>query len=98
MTLADARALRAKAKRALVDGRDPGVDNKAAMTAPAGKTFEAVAREWIGAQSATWTPRHSERILSRFERDVFPAIGARRRPRPSNCREAGNSKPPKRCW
>lgn len=77
VTLADARALRDKAKRALVEGRDPGADNKAAMTAPAGETLEAVAREWIRAQSATWTPAHSTRILSRFERDVFPTIGAR---------------------
>ncbi|MGQ0565982.1 MAG: tyrosine-type recombinase/integrase [Gemmobacter sp.] len=75
--LADARALRDKAKRALAEGRDPGANAKAALTAPAGDTFEAVAREWIKAQSATWTPAHSARILSRFERDVFPVIGAR---------------------
>ena len=74
--LADARALRDKAKRALAEGRDPGANAKAALTAPAGDTFEAVAREWIKAQAATWTPAHSARILSRFERDVFPAIGA----------------------
>ena len=75
--LADARALRDKAKRALAEGRDPGANAKAALTAPAGDTFEAVAREWIKAQSATWTPAHGARILSRFERDVFPAIGAK---------------------
>ena len=46
------------------------------MTAPVGDTFEAVAREWIKAQSATWSPAHSARILSRFERDVFKAIGS----------------------
>lgn len=74
--LADARALRDKAKRALAEGRDPGANAKAAMTAPAGDTFEAVAREWIKAQAATWTPAHSARLLSRFERDVFPAIGS----------------------
>jgi len=34
-----------------------------------------VAREWIRAQEATWTPAHSARTLSRFQRDVFPAIG-----------------------
>lgn len=74
--LADARALRDKAKRALAEGRDPGANAKAALTAPAGDTFEAVAREWIKAQSTTWTPAHSARLLSRFERDAFPAIGA----------------------
>ncbi len=74
--LADARALRDKAKRALADGRDPGANAKAALTAPAGDSFETVAREWIKAQSVTWSHAHSKRILSRFERDVFPAIGA----------------------
>lgn len=74
--LTDARALRDKAKRALAEGRDPGANAKAALTAPAGDTFEAVAREWIKAQSATWSTAHSARILSRFERDVFKAIGS----------------------
>lgn len=74
--LADARALRDKAKRALAEGRDPGANAKAALTAPVGDTFETVAREWIKAQSATWSPAHSARILSRFERDVFKAIGS----------------------
>lgn len=73
--LADARALRDKAKRVLAEGRDPGANAKAALTAPMGDTFEVVAREWIKAQSATWSPAHSARILSRFERDVFPVIG-----------------------
>ncbi len=74
--LADARALRDKAKRALAEGRDPGANAKAALTAPAGDTFEAVAREWIRAREATWTPAHSARIPFRFERDVFKTIGA----------------------
>ncbi len=67
--LADARALREKAKRALAEGRDPGANAKAALTAPVGDTFEAVAREWIKAQAATWSPAHSARILSRFDRE-----------------------------
>lgn len=76
VTLADARALRDKAKRALADGLDPGANAKAALSAPAGDSFEAVAREWIKAQSVTWSPAHTARILSRFERDAFPAIGS----------------------
>lgn len=35
-----------------------------------------MAREWIRAQEATWSPAHSARTLSRFQRDVFPEIGA----------------------
>ncbi|MCA2012904.1 integrase arm-type DNA-binding domain-containing protein [Cereibacter sphaeroides] len=74
--LADARALRERAKRTLKEGRDPGANAKAAMFAPAGDAFEAVAREWIAAQAEAWTSAHTARIKSRFERDVFPAIGA----------------------
>ena len=76
LKLADARGLRDKAKRALAEGRDPGANAKAALSAPAGDTFEAVAREWIKAQAVNWTPAHSARVLSRFERDAFPAIGS----------------------
>ncbi len=76
ITLADARSLRDKAKRALKEGLDPGANSKAALTAPSGDTFEAVAREWIKAQSVNWSSAHTARILSRFERDAFPAIGS----------------------
>ncbi|MGX7874375.1 phage integrase central domain-containing protein [Mesorhizobium sp. ORM6] len=34
-----------------------------------------MAREWLEAQKASWVPEHWERVLSRFENDVFPAIG-----------------------
>src|SRR4051812_48389488 len=38
-------------------------------------TFESVAREWN--DQARWVVAHSERIISRLERDVFPVIGSR---------------------
>ena len=75
VTLADARALREKAKSALREGRDPSADNKAAMAGPAGDTFEAVALEWLKAQSGVWSFTHTARIESRLKRDAFPSIG-----------------------
>jgi integrase len=36
-----------------------------------------VAREWYAKHTPTWAPSHADRILRRFERDVFPWIGGR---------------------
>jgi len=36
-----------------------------------------VSREWFAKYSATWASSHSDRIIRRLERDVFPWIGAR---------------------
>lgn len=49
---------------------------KAAQVADV-ETFEVVAREWHAKFSPPWTAEHAERILSRFQRDVFPWIGTR---------------------
>lgn len=71
VTLADARALRDKAKKVLAEGRNPA--DKTTLAAPDSETFEAIARDWLAAQG--WKPSHGDRVLRRFERDVFPAIG-----------------------
>lgn len=36
-----------------------------------------MAREWLAKFGPNWTAEHGERILRRFERDIFPWIGAR---------------------
>jgi integrase len=36
-----------------------------------------VAREWFAKYSATWAANHGDRIIRRFERDIFPWIGGR---------------------
>ena len=77
ITLADARGLRDRAKRALALGRDPGADNQAALKAPEGDTLETVALEWLEAQEDVWSRGHMLRIRSRFEQDIFPAIGGK---------------------
>ena len=38
----------------------------------AANSFEVMTREWYTKYSATWTASHGERIIRRFERDLFP--------------------------
>ena len=40
-------------------------------------TFESVAREWFDKFKSQWVGSHSERIIRRLERDIFPWIGSR---------------------
>jgi len=39
--------------------------------------FEVVAREWFAKFKSQWVDSHSDRIIRRFERDIFPWIGGR---------------------
>ena len=34
-------------------------------------------REWLDKFSLEWAPKHKDRVVRRFERDIFPIIGAR---------------------
>ena len=64
----------------VLDGIDPGEHKKAmkAMSAERGlNTFEAVTREWYAKYSPNWAVHHRDRLLRRFERDIFPWIGGR---------------------
>ncbi|PNB48796.1 integrase, partial [Pseudomonas sp. FW305-130] len=62
-----------EAKVALGQGRDPGAR---AAFAPI-TTFEAAARAWHENREAVLDPGHASRLLTRLERDAFPAFGAR---------------------
>lgn len=42
---------------------------------PVPESFEAVAREWYAKHQPSWAPSHSEKIIRRLERDVFPWLG-----------------------
>lgn len=44
---------------------------------PVPESFEAVAREWFSKHAPTWAASHSDKIIRRLERDVFPWIGSR---------------------
>lgn len=71
--LADARLRRAEAKIALGKGIDPGAKD----VPPAITTFEEAARAWHANRLASLDPAHASRLLTRLERDAFPAIGSR---------------------
>lgn len=75
-TLKEARTKREDAKRLLANGIDPGAAKKAEKESSAG-TFEAIAREWLEKYSSSWSPGHSDKILRRLERDIFPWLGQR---------------------
>lgn len=75
-----ARERRDEARRLLADGIDPGEHKKTQKHARAdavANSFEAVAREWYSKMLPTWTPDHADKIIKRFERDVFPWIGGK---------------------
>ena len=74
--LAQARAMREKARLVLAGGRDPA-DDKAYLVASdhGGVTFRSIADEWLRAQEVSWTPAHMLRVVSRFREDVYPAFG-----------------------
>jgi integrase len=64
----------------VANGIDPSEHRKAQKAAQVAldeNGFEIVAREWHAKFSPGWADGHGDRILRRFERDVFPWIGAR---------------------
>jgi integrase len=80
VSLKDARERRDEAKRIVANGVDPGEQRKAQKAAQierAGNSFEAIAREWYTKCSKTWVKAHSDKILRRLEKNVFPYLGKR---------------------
>ena len=78
VSLAKAREKRDTARALLADGIDPGEQRKevaAEKALRAVNSFEAVTREWCDKKKASWVPAYAERLLRRFERDIFPLIG-----------------------
>lgn len=80
VNLKKARARTIEARQLLDAGVDPSENRRAAKASQlegVANSFEVVAREWIEQQMKSWVRGHGERILTRFERDIFPWIGAR---------------------
>jgi len=78
VSLAEAREKRDEARRLLAKEADPSLEKKLkkqALKLNASNNFEAVAREWFVKFSTQWVPSHSEKIIRRLERDVFPWLG-----------------------
>lgn len=80
VSLKDARERRDTARKLVADGIDPGEHRKATKAAKeerAANSFEVVAREWYAKHAPNWAEHHGDRIIRRFERDIFPWIGGR---------------------
>ena len=78
--LQDARAKRDEVRRQLSEGMDPATERrseKRKAKIALEDSFEAVARDWYGRQSHTWTPGHRRDVLRRLEADIFPVLGFR---------------------
>ncbi len=78
--LKEARERREDSRKILGNGIDPGEDRKAVKSASviqAADSFEVITREWIGKNANVWAEGHYTRVVSLFERYVFPRIGAR---------------------
>jgi integrase len=76
ISLKEAREKRDEARKQIAQGVDPSAERKATKTAQT-ESFEAVAREWFAKFAPSWAESHSDKIMRRLERDVFPWIGAR---------------------
>lgn len=80
VSLKDARMNRDEARKEIAKGIDPSQSRKVKKTAQRDRdanSFETVAREWFAKFSSNWVASHSNKILRRLERDVFPWIGGR---------------------
>ena len=78
VSLSEARQAAENARRLLSDGQDPGAakqQEKRERQAAALNTFESIARRWHTDNLHRWKENHAARIISDFEKDVFPAIG-----------------------
>ena len=78
--LKDARGRRDAARKLLAEGIDPGENRKSQKAAKedrAANSFEAVTREWFQKFSPKLVAAHRQRVIRRFERDIFPWIGSK---------------------
>jgi integrase len=80
INLADARERRARARKLLAAGSDPGEAKKQAKRLAIQKnenSFEVVAQEWLEKHNHEWTPRHIRARRSQLERLILPTLGKR---------------------
>ncbi|MES2883212.1 MAG: integrase arm-type DNA-binding domain-containing protein [Pseudomonadota bacterium] len=79
VSLKMARDRRDEARRLVANGINPGAHRqieKARKVEATGNSFEAIAREWYAKYAPTWAPSHGEKIIRRFDRDIFPWLGS----------------------
>ena len=76
-SLKEARERAADARKQLDGGIDPGEVKKEEHQAAEPITLEQVAREWYEKQLPAWSKRHSEDVMERLEKNIFPFLGDR---------------------
>jgi hypothetical protein len=89
-SLALARRKAGAARQLVAEGIDPSQKRKAEKQSyeqaraveareerglPPPDSFEAIAREWFAVKRDGWAASYSDKIMARFETDVFPWIG-----------------------
>ena len=80
ISLKAARARREAARTLVAEGVDPSENRRATKAARVERdanSFEVIASEWFGKFASTWVSSHGDRIVARFERDIFPKMGGR---------------------
>lgn len=71
----DPSSVRQQQKQSVAKQRQ--IEKLADAGLPVPESFEAVAREWYAKHEASWAASHSDKIIRRLERDVFPWLGSR---------------------
>ncbi|WP_341918601.1 tyrosine-type recombinase/integrase [Hydrocarboniphaga effusa] len=80
ISLKAARERREQARKLIAQGVDPSTNRQAGKAAQADRSansFELIAREWFAKHKPNWVGSHSDKILARLERDLFPWLGKR---------------------
>ncbi len=78
VSLAEARDRHREARALRRDGVHPNEarrDAKLAQRFAADNSFELVAREWFDTKKGEWAESYGNKIMARFQNDVFPVIG-----------------------
>jgi len=78
ISLVSARTEKSKARLLVHQGIDPSLKKKATLAEQkrnAANTFKAIALEWFDIHQKDKVERHKNRVKSRMERDLFPALG-----------------------
>jgi integrase len=79
VSLREARRKRDEARMMILDNINPAEQKRTGRLGgvKSDNTFEAVTREWHEQFASKWTKSYAEKLTQRFEKDVFPWIGAR---------------------
>jgi len=79
-SLKEARLKHSQARKLLANGVDPSENRKAKKRASldsSENSFEVVAREWLAFYMKNKVASHSEKVIRRFERFLFPWLGSK---------------------